>query len=146
MGLGRWVFPARPQLQTKFFMIVMGFSGKLIRYTAGTSEGRCPNKESWICPSKGPCLKPILNVLMDFQVFPLNTFIAMIVKSIVVFITARKRSVRRLCFYRCLSFCPQGGHAWLPRGGACVVAPGGACVVARGACMVAPGGRAWFFR
>ena len=27
--------------------------------------------------------------------------------------TARKRSLRRLCFYRCLSFCPQGGHAWL---------------------------------
>ena len=51
--------------------------------------------------------------------------------------TARKRSLRRLCFYRCLSFCPQGGvHgcSW----GACVVAPRGACVVALGgACMVA---------
>ena len=23
--------------------------------------------------------------------------------------TARKRSLRRLCFYTCLSFCPQGG-------------------------------------
>ena len=32
-------------------------------------------------------------------------------------VTARKRSLRRLCFYRCLSFCPQRG--------ACVVAPGG---------------------
>ena len=52
LGLKRSVFPARPQLQTKFFMIVMGFSGKLIRYTARTSEGRCPNKESWICPPK----------------------------------------------------------------------------------------------
>ena len=32
--------------------------------------------------------------------------------------TARKRSLRRLCFYRCLSFCPQGeGHAWLVWGG-----------------------------
>ena len=26
-----------------------------------------------------------------------------------VIITVRKRSVRRLCFYTCLSFCPQGG-------------------------------------
>ena len=26
--------------------------------------------------------------------------------------TASKRSLRRLCFYTCLSFCPQGGHAW----------------------------------
>ena len=25
-----------------------------------------------------------------------------------IFITARKRSLRRLCFYTCLSFCPQG--------------------------------------
>ena len=25
--------------------------------------------------------------------------------------TARKRSLRRLCFYTCLSFCPQGGSA-----------------------------------
>ena len=25
------------------------------------------------------------------------------------FITVRKRSLRRLCFYTCLSFCPQGG-------------------------------------
>ena len=54
------------------------------------------------------------------------------------FITARKRSLRRLCFYRCLSVhrggaCMVAGgvHAWLLRG-ACVVAPGGACVVAPG--------------
>ena len=46
--------------------------------------------------------------------------------------TARKRSLRRLCFYRCLSV-HGGGHAWLLAGGVCVVAP-------RGACMVAPGG------
>ena len=38
--------------------------------------------------------------------------------------TARKRSLRRLCFYRCLSV-HTGGHAWLLRGGACVVAPRG---------------------
>ena len=85
-----------------------------------------------------------------------------------VFITARKRSLRRLCFYRCLSVhrggvhgC-SGGHAWLLQGGsvhgcsqggmhgcswgACVVAPGGACMVTLGGtCMVDPGGRAWFF-
>ena len=66
-------------------------------------------------------------------------------------------SLRRLCFYTCLSFCPWGacmvgGCAWLLRG-ACVVAPGGACMVAPwgvhawllpgGACVVAPGGHAW---
>ena len=57
--------------------------------------------------------------------------------------TARKRSLRRLCFYRCLS---------VHRGeGACVVAPGGGCawllpgrgcawLLPGGACMVAPGG------
>ena len=89
--------------------------------------------------------------------------------------TARKRSLRRLCFYRCLSFCPQEGAcmvAWgacvvarecvVAPGGACMVAPRGVCVVARGACVVAPGrghaslllgghawfsgGCAWFFR
>ena len=27
----------------------------------------------------------------------------------VALVTARKRSLRRLCFYTCLSFCPQGG-------------------------------------
>ena len=81
-------------------------------------------------------------------------------------ITARKRSLRRLCFYRCLSVHRGRGHAWLLPGGCivaleggCVVAPGGhawllwggvvhgcsegACVVAPGGCMVAPGGHAW---
>ena len=84
------------------------------------------------------------------------------------FITARKRSLRRLCFYRCLSFCPQGGcmvaqgGCMVARGGmhgcswgGCVVAPGGVCVVAlggghawlpRGACVVAPGGMHGCFR
>ena len=40
------------------------------------------------------------------------------------FITVRKQSLRRLCFYTCLSFCPQaggGGGVWvsrpIPRGG-----------------------------
>ena len=67
--------------------------------------------------------------------------------------TARKRSLRRLCFYRCLSV-----HT---RGGACVVLFGGvrgfiwggmcgfiqgACVVLfGGACMVLFGGHVWFY-
>ena len=83
-----------------------------------------------------------------------------------VIFTARKRSLRRLCFYTCLSFYPQGGHAWLLPGGcmvapppgmhgcsrgvgvrgcsrgACVVALGG-CMVAWGACMVTPRGHVW---
>ena len=64
-------------------------------------------------------------------------------------ITARKRSLRRLCFYRCLSVHREGGRAWLLPGGACVVAPGGAGGtwlllggqwLLQGACVVAPGG------
>ena len=57
-------------------------------------------------------------------------------------ITARKRSLRRLCFYRCLSFCPQGGGMRGCSGGACMVAP---CMrgCSGGACMVALGGHAW---
>ena len=79
--------------------------------------------------------------------------------------TARKRSLRRLCFYRvsvilstggaCMvapgrghAWLLQGGHLWLLpggmrgcSGGACVVAPRGVCMVApRGACVVAPRG------
>ena len=65
-------------------------------------------------------------------------------------ITARKRSLRRLCFYRGLSV-HRGGHAWLLWGGmhvcslrACMVAPRGARAwLLQGACMVAPGGCAW---
>ena len=46
-----------------------------------------------------------------------------------VIFTARKRSLRRLCFYTCLSFCSRvGGCAWQ---GACVA--GG--VHGRGACV-----------
>ena len=63
-------------------------------------------------------------------------------------VTTRKRSLRRLCFYRCLSFILFTGR------GACVVLFGGACVVlcgghapfySGGACMVLFGGRAWFY-
>ena len=80
-------------------------------------------------------------------------------------ITARKRSLRRLCFYTCLWFYWRGregacvvargwvGHAWLLwgvwllPGGGCMVAQGGcvwllwgACMVAQGAYVVVPGG------
>ena len=68
-------------------------------------------------------------------------------------VTTRKRSLRRLCFYTCLLFCPQGGHAWLLPGkaGGCAWLLGGVCVVALGghvwllwgACVVALGGHAW---
>ena len=88
------------------------------------------------------------------------------------FITARKRSLRRLCFYSCLSVHrggmhggSQGGHVWLLPGGHVWLLPGGhawlllgghvwllqgACVVAlggmhgcSGGCVVAPRGHAW---
>ena len=74
-------------------------------------------------------------------------------------VTARKRSLRRLCFYRCLSV-HKGGRAWLLGGGmrgcsrgACVAAlgrggmrgcsGGGMHGCSGGACMAALGGRAW---
>ena len=66
-------------------------------------------------------------------------------------ITARKRSLRRLCFYTCLSFSPQAGYAWWGRGrracvGACVAGWRGQCVntwqgvCVMGACMMEDGG------
>ena len=85
-----------------------------------------------------------------------------------LFFTARKRSLRRLCFYRCLSvhmggvrgfirggmcgFIWGGMHGFI-RGacmvlfrGACMVLFGGPCVVLfGGACMVLFGGHAWFY-
>ena len=42
-------------------------------------------------------------------------------------ITARKQSLRRLCFYTCLSFCPQSGGVSAPGMGGCLL-PGG-CLV-----------------
>ena len=73
--------------------------------------------------------------------------------------TARKRSLRRLCFYRCLSVhrggvrgCSpggvhgcSGGRVWLLRG-ACVVAPRGACMVALGGVRGCSGGCAWLLQ
>ena len=58
--------------------------------------------------------------------------------------TARKRSLRRLCFYRCLSGHNGGGHAWLLPGGACMVALGGGMRgCSRGAGVVPPAGHVW---
>ena len=85
-------------------------------------------------------------------------------------ITARKRSLQRLCFYTCLSFCPKGGvhggvgdvcgwgHAWWGgvHGGRVYMA-GGLCMAGgmsgrghawQGACMAREGlhggGHAWW--
>ena len=63
------------------------------------------------------------------------------------FITARKRSLRRLCFYRCLSVhrggvrgCSQGGmHGCSGGRRVCMVALGGMCGCSGGVCMVALG-------
>ena len=64
----------------------------------------------------------------------------LLIPLVVEIITARKRSLRRLCFYRCLSVIVfTGRHAWL-LWGACVVAPGGHAWLLRGVCMVALGG------
>ena len=63
----------------------------------------------------------------------------------IVIITARKRSLRRLCFYRCVSIHRGGVCVWLGGvhgcWGVCVVAGGGACMVAGGhAWLLARGG------
>ena len=64
-------------------------------------------------------------------------------------ITARKRSLRRFCFYTCLSFCPRGeGRAWLLGGCAWFLGEHawllwGGMRGCSGGCMVAPGGHAW---
>ena len=52
--------------------------------------------------------------------------------------TARKRSLRRLCFYRCLSVHTGGGCAWF-------YSEEGVCVVLIGGCMVLFGGHVWFY-
>ena len=60
--------------------------------------------------------------------------------QLVVLITSRKRSLRRLCFYTCLSVILfTGGHAWL--WGVYMVG-GRVCMVAGGA-MHGYGGHAW---
>ena len=83
------------------------------------------------------------------------------------FITARKRILRRLCFYRCLSvhtggacvvllggvWFYLGGCAWFYSGvrgfisgGHVWFFQGGHAWFFRGACMVFSGGHAWFFQ
>ena len=56
-----------------------------------------------------------------------------------IIFTAHKRSLRRLCFYRCLSFIlfTGGGCAWFYSGGV--------CGFIWGACVVLFGGHAWFY-
>ena len=54
--------------------------------------------------------------------------------------TARKQSLWRLCFYRCLSVHMGGVHVCL---GGMVVAPGGVHGCSWGACVVGSGGHAW---
>ena len=75
-------------------------------------------------------------------------------------VTARKRSLRRLCFYRCLSVHTGGGmcgfiwgacvvlfggHAWFYLGGVHGFIRRGACVVLFGGCVVLFGGHVWFY-
>ena len=57
--------------------------------------------------------------------------------------TARKRSLRRLCFYRCLSV-HTGGACVVLFGGVCMVLLGGVCGFIWG-CVVLFGGHAWFY-
>ena len=54
------------------------------------------------------------DLLFSYRVmFPWQFYVARICQVLRVYqgliFTARKRSLRRLCFYTCLSFCPQGG-------------------------------------
>ena len=50
---------------------------------------------------------------MRQNVFPLDTHTKLLTEMIDIVITALKRSLRKLCFYTCLSFCSQGG-GWYP--------------------------------
>ena len=56
---------------------------------------------------------------VHFQVTPASLIMCIMAINTARVITARKRSLRRLCFYTCLSFCPQGRgsalvHAGIP--------------------------------
>ena len=99
--------------------------------------------------------------LFSCVAFHEHSSISVIPKVGNVVITARKRSLRRLCFYRCVSV--HGGHAWLGGvhgRGACMAggmhgggmhsrgvhgrgrcAWQGACVAGSGACVA--GGHVW---
>ena len=73
------------------------------------------------------------SVLFDFLLTFLRVF------------TARKRSLRRLCFYRCLSVHTGGGRAWFYLGGMHGFIRGGMCGFIWGMCVVLFGGHAWFY-
>ena len=77
----------------------------------------------------------------------------------IIIFTARKRSLRRLCFYRCLSVHNDGAcmvlfggvHGFIQGGvvlfrGVCVILFGGHAWFYSGVCMVFLGGHAWFFQ
>ena len=61
-----------------------------------------------------------------------------IIHCLIIF-TARKRSLRRLCFLQ-VSVCPQGGACVVARGGGCVVALGGHAWLLRGGMRGCSGG------
>ena len=108
--------------------------------------------EQWINSSH---LSPSVLMKMIENAYNIDNFDCNKVEEYFTFIiTARKRSLRRLCFYRCLSVhtgggvrgC-SGGALVAPGGGMhgcfCVVALGGHAWLLRGACVVALGGHAW---
>ena len=85
-----------------------------------------------------------------------SVIILFIFKIAQLFITARKRSLRRLCFYRHLSVhrggmcgcsrgacvvAPGGGHAWLLWGGHVCLLWGGMCACSGGCAWLLQGGR-----
>ena len=84
------------------------------------------------------CFIPVEPLSKDLEIWIfLSTYFRFC--AVAYIFTAHKQSLRRLCFYRCLSV-HNGGRA-------CVVALGGACMVfSSGACMVFSGGMHGFFR
>ena len=82
-----------------------------------------------------------MNVYFHFPINNRPRFICSASIDLLVLITARKRSLRRLCFYRCVSVHGGGvhGRGACMAGGACMVV--GACMAGGGAC-VADGGHA----
>ena len=48
------------------------------------------------------------HLTMQTPILPLSNGVPVKIRRSLIF-TARKRSLRRLCFYTCLSFCPGGG-------------------------------------
>ena len=98
----------------------------------------CHGLRTTVAPFQIVCKLTLCNI-KDIRGFPI--------------FTARKRSLRRLCFYRCLSFILfTGGGAWFYLGGAWFYLAGHAWFYLggmrgfiRGACIVLFGGHAWFY-